>query len=89
MLTASNGEEALLAASSADIDLIFMDMEMPVMGGLEATKALREQGFNYPIYMVTGNIDQEHKQLCMAAGATGHVPKPIDKERVNKILSLY
>ena len=89
VLTASNGEEALLAASSADIDLIFMDMEMPVMGGLEATKALREQGFNYPIYMVTGNIDQEHKQLCMAAGATGHVPKPIDKERVNKILSLY
>lgn len=89
VLTAANGEEALLAVSSTDIDLIFMDMEMPVMGGLEATQSLREQGFTNPIYMVTGNIDQEHKQLCFAAGATGHMAKPLNKEHVSKVLSLY
>ncbi|HEY7772505.1 MAG TPA: response regulator [Marinagarivorans sp.] len=89
VLVATNGKEALTKVDSAAIDLIFMDMEMPVMGGLEAMRILRRQGFINPIYMVTGNIDQEHKSLCLAAGATGHLPKPLDKNKIRSVLELY
>ena len=89
IVQACNGEEALLKADCTHVDLIFMDMEMPVMGGLEATQKLREKGFVSPIYMVTGNIDQEHKALCLAAGATGHLPKPLDKKKMRSVLELY
>ena len=89
VLQAKNGEEALLKVESAAVDLIFMDMEMPVMGGLEATQKLREGGFIKPIYMVTSNIDVEHKSLCLAAGATGHLPKPLDKKKIRSVLEIY
>jgi signal transduction histidine kinase/CheY-like chemotaxis protein len=89
ILTASNGEEAILKVQSAAVDLIFMDMEMPVMGGLEAARKLRSAGFLKPIYIVTGNIDVEHKMLCLAAGVTGHLPKPLDKTMVKAVLDRY
>ena len=89
VLQAKNGEEALLKVENSAVDLILMDMEMPVMGGLEATQKLREGGFIKPIYMVTGNIEVEHKSLCLAAGATGHLPKPLDKKKMRSILELY
>ena len=89
VLQAGNGEEALAKVESSAVDLIFMDMEMPVMGGIEATQKLRQGGFVKPIYMVTGNVDAEHKSLCLAAGATGHLPKPLDKKKIRSVLELY
>ena len=89
VLQAGNGEEALAKVESSAVDLIFMDMEMPVMGGIEATQKLRQGGFVKPIYMVTGNVDVEHKSLCLAAGATGHLPKPLDKKKIRSVLELY
>ncbi len=71
------------------VDLVFMDMEMPVMGGLETTEKLRQMGFDKPIYIVTGNADQEHKNLCLSAGATGHLTKPLDKSTMRGILQKY
>ncbi len=77
---ANHGEEALILTQEKEIDLILMDMEMPVMNGLQATKKLRGLGFEAPIYMVSGNVSLEHKQQCLEAGANGHLNKPIDKD---------
>jgi signal transduction histidine kinase/CheY-like chemotaxis protein len=89
VLQAINGQEALAKVDSYDVDIIFMDMEMPIMGGVEATQKLRAKGFIKPIFIVTGNIDQEHKALCLAAGATGHLAKPLHKNKIRSILERY
>lgn len=83
---AENGREALDLAKSTEFDLILMDMEMPVMGGLEATKRLRESGFANKIYIVTGNVDPEHIRECQSVGADGHLAKPIDKSALYDVL---
>ncbi len=87
IVIANHGEEALELAKEYAFDLILMDMEMPIMGGLQATQALRDTGFNGPIYMVSGNIDNEHKRQCEAAGANGHLNKPIDKSALTDLIS--
>lgn len=86
VLVANHGQEALDMMAEESIDLVFMDMEMPVMGGIEATEKLREQGFQGPIYMISGNVDLEHKQQSKAAGADGHMAKPVDKERLFEVI---
>jgi len=86
VLVANHGQEALDMMAEESIDLVFMDMEMPVMGGIEATEKLREQGYQGPIYMISGNVDLEHKQQSKAAGADGHMAKPVDKERLFEVI---
>lgn len=86
VLIADNGRQALEALSQYSIDLVFMDMEMPVLGGLEATMQARAKGYQQPIYMVTGNISLQYAQNCLDAGATGHLAKPIDQSKLKAVL---
>ena len=86
VVVANNGQEALDVVSSESVNLVFMDMEMPVMGGLEATENLRKMEYKGPIYMISGNVDIGHKQQSMSAGADGHLAKPVDKERLNEVI---
>lgn len=77
-----NGEEAVLAAS--DHDLILMDVEMPKMDGLEATRRIRqaesERGEEHvPIIMVTAHALEEFRDQCYRAGASGFLTKPMRK----------
>lgn len=88
VVLASNGQEAVEHAKRADFDLILMDMEMPIMNGLEATKKIRGLGCKMPIYMVSGNIDKMNINLCMDAGASGHLAKPLDKNKVIGIIKM-
>lgn len=85
--TTANGAEAINATKEQQFDLIFMDMEMPVMGGLEATKALRAAGAKMPIYMVTGHTDKHSQAQCLAAGATAQINKPIDKQAIAEVIT--
>jgi signal transduction histidine kinase/DNA-binding response OmpR family regulator len=82
VLTANNGQEAVEICEQHPIKLIFMDMEMPIMGGLEATIKLRENNVKAPIYITTGHIEPKHKQPVLAAGANGYLVKPIDKDQL-------
>jgi two-component system, sensor histidine kinase and response regulator len=89
---AENGEEALarvqqsLADTSgvAGYDLVFMDMQMPVMDGITATRALRQlpQCANLPIVAMTANALAGDRERCLAAGMNDHVAKPIDPDEV-------
>jgi CheY-like chemotaxis protein len=80
---ASNGCEALTAFAANDYDLILMDMQMPEMDGLEATRRIRalERGspdrVSVPIIALTANALSGDRQLCIAAGMTDYLSKPV------------
>jgi CheY-like chemotaxis protein len=59
-----------------------MDMEMPGIGGLEATAKIRELGHSMPIYVVSGNIGNDDVRRCLDAGANGHIAKPLNREQI-------
>lgn len=86
---ADNGQLAVEAVEKNDFDLILMDMRMPVMGGLEAIKLIREKGVKTPIVAVTANAMQEDKDACFNAGGDDFLTKPIDSKLLNEVLEKY
>ncbi|MDR1753999.1 MAG: response regulator [Eubacterium sp.] len=91
--TATNGREALdILTKSPDVyNLVFMDIQMPEMDGLEATKYIRSfpEAKKLPIIAMTANVYREDIENCLAAGMDGHIGKPIDVASVFKILRKY
>ena len=77
---AVNGQKAVEMLAQQDYDLILMDMQMPVMDGLSATRAIRqsERGRSLPILAMTANAFSEDRQRCLDAGMNDHVAKPVD-----------
>ena len=81
---AEDGEQAVAMAQTRCYAAILMDMQMPVMNGLEATRAIRSAGPNQatPILAMTANAFNEDRQQCLAAGMNDHVGKPVDPEQL-------
>ena len=84
---ADNGEIAVEKALSGNYDLVLMDMQMPVMDGVEATTLLRQSGFASPIIMVTANARNQDIKTCYAAGCSGFISKPIDRDKFYDVLN--
>ena len=84
---AENGEQAVQIALEEDIDFILMDMQMPVMNGLEATELLRQTGFNGPIYALTASTDRTDIDKALQAGCEGHLSKPIEQDALYQTLA--
>jgi CheY-like chemotaxis protein len=88
-----NGQEAVDAWKSQHWDVILMDMQMPVMDGLTATRCIRETEAatgraRTPIVALTANAMAHQVQACFAAGMDGHVTKPVDATRLFETLAM-
>ncbi|MDT7837138.1 response regulator [Aquabacterium sp. OR-4] len=83
VLLAEDGEQAVAVATVDRPDLILMDVQMPGMDGLAATRAIRALvGGRMPILAMTANAFGEDRAACLAAGMDDHVAKPVDPERL-------
>ena len=78
MVEAENGAIGLERAAEHDPDLILMDIQMPVMDGITATKTLRQRGFTKPVLALTANAMKGFEREIEEGGFTGHMTKPID-----------
>ena len=87
---ASDGRAGVEAALSGDFDLVLMDVQMPELDGLSATRELRERGFTAPILAMTANTEPEARQRCLDAGCDDFLTKPLDRmvflERLVRLL---
>ena len=87
--TVENGREAVEAAQNGEFDVVLMDIQMPLMDGYEATRALRAGGFTKPIVALTAHAMREEALRTRAAGCDAHLSKPIDRaELVRTIVQL-
>ena len=84
---AINGKEAIEKVRSKKYDLILMDLKMPVMGGLEATKILKAEFPELPVVVQTACAFPEEKELALNAGCDGYIVKPITRDKIFDVIS--
>ncbi len=82
-----NGLEALNKTKESKYDIIFMDLQMPIMDGFEATKRIRERDITTPIIALSAAVLDKDKELTSEVGMNNHLAKPIIWEEVEKVLS--
>ncbi len=87
--TAENGKQAVETALSLDFDLVLMDMQMPIMDGIEATKWLRAAGYTVPIVALTANAMKQERQQFLDAGCDDFLSKPINRKAFFATLKKY
>ncbi|MBD3181476.1 response regulator [Candidatus Poribacteria bacterium] len=89
---ASNGKEALKALENSDFDLIFMDIQMPLMDGLEATRKIREReknsGKHTPIIAMTAYAMKGDKERCLEAGMDSYISKPVKAREIQETIEV-
>ncbi|MDZ7743189.1 MAG: response regulator [Bacteroidota bacterium] len=89
-LLAKDGKEAVaLCKQHPDITLVLMDIKMPVMNGLEATKRIREFRPELPIIATTAYAQTGDEQRFLTAGCDGYLPKPIKKDKLLELFQKY
>ena len=86
--TAENGEEALAKMAEQKFDLVFMDIMMPVLNGIDATRRVRESGDAIPVVAVTAHYDAADAPKLRALGFDGLIPKPVRIEAVTQYLAM-
>jgi PAS domain S-box-containing protein len=90
--SAVNGQEAMKILSEKDFDLVFMDIQMPVLGGMETTDMIREgkangRNKNVPIIAMTAHATKKDRQACLDTGMDDYIPKPISSQLITEAMS--
>lgn len=86
---ANNGEEAVSMAKENSYDLIFMDLQMPIMDGFSASKEIRKFDTQIPIIAFSAAVMQQDKELTLGAGMNSHIAKPINILELQEVLTTY
>lgn len=87
---ANDGEEVIQKLKeNSDLNIILMDIQMPILDGFETTKKIREFNTDIPIIALSASVLEEDKEKCELAGMNGHLSKPINKEEIYKEFSKY
>ncbi|WP_317195163.1 PAS domain-containing hybrid sensor histidine kinase/response regulator [Carboxylicivirga sediminis] len=89
---ANNGQEAvdMLTGEEQDqIDLVFMDVQMPVLNGLDATRKLREEKVDLPIIAMTANALKGDREVCIEAGMNDYIGKPVKMDDLENIIDKW
>jgi len=85
---ATNGEEAVALMQEHNADIVFLDLTMPIMDGYEALPKLLENNPKAKVIVVSADVQTKAKERVVALGATLHVQKPINAEKMQDILEL-
>lgn len=85
--TAEDGQEAIKKVKESNFDLIFMDVQMPILDGYEATKKIRSLGIKTPIIACTAGSQENEKEIALSFGMNDILSKPFTKEELEKILN--
>ena len=83
------GEAALEAARHNRYDLVLMDCQMPVMDGYEATRRIRENFKTLPIIGLSAHAMSGDRQMCLEAGCSDYVCKPLSQRTLQALLARY
>ena len=90
LVMAENGQEAVDAlAGGQEFDIILMDIQMPVLDGLEATRAIRAMGLDVPIIALTAHVLESDQRKSQEAGMNGHLPKPYSRDDLRDMLAKW
>ena len=76
-------------ASGERFDLVFMDVQMPNLDGIQSTKLIREMGFSAPIVALTAFAEKSNEDECMASGMDYFLAKPIRRPALKQVLKKY
>ena len=77
---AKNGQEAVQMTEKNTYDIVLMDIKMPIMDGLEATKAIKEKFPDLPVVALTANAFDSDRQLALEAGCNDFLSKPVSSD---------
>lgn len=86
---ATNGQEAIAAIQQGKADLLFLDLNMPVMNGYEVLEMIRKHDLPTLVLVVSGDIQEEARQRVMSKGALDFIRKPVTSEQIQQILTRY
>jgi len=82
-----DGQQAIEQVRKEAFDIIFMDMQMPVMNGYDATQQIKAMGIRTPVIAVTAHAMKGDEQKCFDAGCDDYIAKPIDRKKMEQIIS--
>lgn len=89
-LWAKYGQQAIdLIKENDDIDLVLMDMKLPLLDGYETTRLIKEIKPSLPVIAQTAFARYEEKEKCLNAGCDNYISKPIDFEELMEIMAIY